>query len=83
MKIIIPLEFYIYKHYIREKLILVTMNKCFNYALIFLCSLCVISCTIAVYYQNHTSDSKIEVSNPTSLSADSAQVDVETSLNLP
>lgn len=59
------------------------MNKYLNYAVIFLCSLCVVSCTIAVYYQNHTSDSKIEVKNPTSLSADSAHVDVETSLNMP
>ena len=48
-----------------------------KYVPFILISLLVCSCTCALYYQNHTTNSTQKVENPTSLSADSSSIDIK------
>lgn len=50
-----------------------------KYVIILISLVALASCTCAIYYQNHTTGSTQKVENPTSISADSASVN----LNIP
>lgn len=47
-----------------------------KYVLFILLAALATSCTVALYYQNHTSNSTQKVENPTDVSADSASIEL-------
>lgn len=47
-----------------------------KYVLFVLLAALATSCTVALYYQNHTANSTQKVENPTEVSADSASIDL-------
>lgn len=53
------------------------MSKFEHYVLVLLLSALVCSCTVALYYQNHTQDSSQVVTNPVELRSDSSVFHLE------
>lgn len=56
------------------------MKKRFNYVFLSLVVILAASCTFAVYVQKNNTDSTQKVENPTSASADSASITIQSPL---
>lgn len=56
------------------------MKKCINYVALSLVVILAASCTFAVYVQKNNTDSTQKVENPTSASADSASITIQSPL---
>ena len=56
------------------------MKKCINYVVLSLVIIIAASCTFAVYIQKNNANSTQKVENPTSASADSASITIQSPL---
>lgn len=56
------------------------MKKCFYYAVFLFFVILAASCTFAVYVQKNNTDSTQKVENPTSASADSSSITIQSPL---
>lgn len=56
------------------------MKKKINYLVLSLVAIFAVSCTFAVYIQKNNTDSTQKVENPTSASADSASITIQSPL---